>query len=45
MGWQIKPELSGEEMLDLLFETAYIKDGASIINPVAFIERVRSYQL
>ncbi|MHC4271596.1 MAG: S8 family serine peptidase [Planctomycetota bacterium] len=39
MGWQIRPELTGEEMKQLLFETAYInKDGAKIINPARFIQ-------
>jgi hypothetical protein len=38
MGWQIHPELTGEQMIDLLFQTAYIKpSGAKIINPPAFI--------
>jgi len=38
MGWQIRPELTGEQMVDLLFQTAYIKQGgAQIINPPAFI--------
>jgi predicted outer membrane repeat protein len=38
MGWQIRPELTGEQMVDLLFQTAYIKEsGAKIINPTAFI--------
>ncbi|MHC4757767.1 MAG: S8 family serine peptidase [Planctomycetota bacterium] len=41
MGWQIKPELTGEEMKKLLFETAYTnKDGAKVINPVRFIEHL-----
>ncbi len=38
MGWQIRPELSKEKMVDLLFRTAYVNpDGARIINPPAFI--------
>jgi len=38
MGWQIRPELTGEQMVDLLFQTAYVNgDGAQIINPPAFI--------
>ena len=41
MGWQIRPELTGEEMKDLLFQSAYITDdGAKIINPQQFIELV-----
>ena len=38
MGWQIRPELTKEQMVNLLFQTAYIKEnGAKIINPPAFI--------
>ena len=39
MGWQVQPELSKEQMVDLLFQTAYLNpDGAQIINPPAFID-------
>jgi hypothetical protein len=42
MGWQIRPELSGQEMVNLLFESAYVNEqGARIINPPAFIELVK----
>lgn len=42
MGWQINPDLSFEEMHDLLFQSAYIKQsGEKIINPVEFIKLVR----
>ncbi len=38
LGWQIRPEITGEQMVDFLFQTAYIKEnGAKIINPPAFI--------
>jgi len=38
MGWQIRPKLTGEQMRDLLFHSAYINsDGARIINPKGFI--------
>jgi subtilisin family serine protease len=43
LGWQIRPELTGEEMLSLAFSSAYYKDGGKIINPVAFIDSVRNY--
>jgi subtilisin family serine protease len=43
LGWQIRPELTGEEMLSLTFASAYYKDGGKIINPVAFIDSVRTY--
>ena len=42
MGWQIRPEISGDRMRQLLFESAYVNDqGARIINPQSFIELVR----
>ncbi|MHC4476207.1 MAG: S8 family serine peptidase, partial [Planctomycetota bacterium] len=38
MGWQIEPELTGEQMRHLLLASAYINgDGAHIINPPAFV--------
>jgi serine protease AprX len=43
LGWQIRPELTGEEMLQIVFDTAYVTDdGFKNINPVAFIEGVKS---
>jgi len=43
MGWQIHPELTKEQMVDLLFQTAYVnQDGAKIINPPAFISFLSS---
>ncbi|MHC4573536.1 MAG: S8 family serine peptidase, partial [Planctomycetota bacterium] len=43
MGWQIRPELTKEQMIDLLFQTAYVNpDGAKIINPPAFISSLNS---
>jgi serine protease AprX len=42
MGWQVNPELTFEQMRDLLFQSAYINEsGAKIINPVEFIKLVR----
>jgi serine protease AprX len=42
LGWQIQPDLSPDQMLELIFETAYVtNDGLKIINPPAFIERVK----
>lgn len=38
MGWQVRPELSGEEAKAILLDTAYDKDGYKIIDPAAFIE-------
>lgn len=42
MGWQINPTLTSSQLLDILFNSAYISDtSAKIINPLAFIERVK----
>jgi len=43
MGWQIRPELTSEQMRDLLFKSAYTKkNGAKIINPKRFIRLVKT---
>ena len=43
LGWQVAPSLSNEEIIDLLFNSAYIDaDGSKIINPTAFIEAIES---
>ena len=43
LGWQVNPQLSNSEILELLFASAYRNDeGLAIINPVAFIEMVQS---
>ena len=42
MGWQVNPELTPEQMRELLFESGHIKkDGAKIIYPEKFIHMVR----
>ncbi len=42
MGWQVNPELSPEQMRELLFKSAFMKrDGAKIIYPRKFIDLVR----
>jgi hypothetical protein len=42
MGWQVNPELSPEQMRELLFQSAYTKrNGAKIIDPKKFIRLVR----
>jgi serine protease AprX len=42
MGWQINPQLTSDQLLDMIFASAYETNGpADIINPVAFIELVR----
>lgn len=42
LGWQVKPDLKPDEIVKLLFKTAYITpDGYKIINPVAFIDAIK----
>jgi serine protease AprX len=42
LGWQVNPELSGPEMRNLLFESAYrTKSGLLVINPPEFIRLVQ----
>ena len=42
LGWQVDPELSSGQMRDLLFKSAYIRDGGMrIINPEGFIQLVK----
>ena len=42
IGWQVNPELSAEQMKELLFESAYIKSNeAKIIDPRKFISLVK----
>jgi serine protease AprX len=43
LGWQQRPELTGEQMLGLAFTSAFRKDGGRIINPAAFIDSVRAF--
>jgi len=43
LGWQVNPDLSGQQMKELLFKSAFInKDGYSFINPAEFIKLVQS---
>jgi hypothetical protein len=43
LGWQLRPDLTPEQMRELLFKSAYIKkDGAKIINPEKFIRLVKT---
>ena len=43
MGWQVRPELSPEQMKELLFQSAFTNDnGVKIINPKAFIRMVQA---
>jgi len=41
LGWQLKPSLTADEIVKLLFKTARLTaDGYKIINPVAFINEI-----
>ena len=43
LGWQIDPNLTGEQAMTLLDSTATLnKEGHKIINPVAFVEAVQA---
>jgi len=42
LGWQVNPDLAPKQILDLLFESAYVtREGARIINPPRFIMLVK----
>jgi hypothetical protein len=43
-GWQIRPALTGDEILQIVFDTAFVtEDGFQIIKPGAFIAVAKSY--
>lgn len=42
MGWQLNPDLTNSQIMNLLFDSAFItKSGEKIIDPTAFIEEVK----
>ena len=42
LGWQLRPDLTSSQLLDLIFNSAYLTgDHLKIIDPVAFIDMVR----
>jgi serine protease AprX len=42
LGWQVRPDLSGSQLLEILYDSAYIADGGlKIINPEAFMNMVK----
>ena len=44
LGWQVRPDLSPEEIIRILFETAASgKDSSRIIDPPSFIKAVRNF--
>lgn len=45
LGWQVRPELTSKDMVNILFKSAYIKDGCKIINPKEFIKQVKEYKV
>jgi hypothetical protein len=43
MGWEIKPELTADQIMGILSDTAYVSsDGYKFINPTAFINYLNS---
>ncbi len=43
LGWQVDPSLTNEEIIALLFESAYTDaDGNKVVNPPAFIDLVKA---
>ena len=43
LGLQLRPEMSAEQIKELLFQTAYVlNDGAKIIDPKAFIDALKA---
>ena len=42
LGFEVKPELTGNDMVEYLFSTAYEKDDYKYINPPVFIEKLQS---
>ena|SRR5208282_406344 len=46
LGWEARPELSGQQVRELLFQSAHrTADGWLIINPPEFIRMVKAYRL
>ena len=42
MGWQINPNLTSSQLLDMVYASAYVTDdNQKVINPTAFIEMVK----
>ncbi len=42
LGFEVCPEYTGEQMLKVLMDTAYEKDGVKYINPTNFIETLKN---
>jgi subtilisin family serine protease len=42
MGWQVNPQLTNSEIVDILYDSAYeMKTGEKIIDPQAFIDKIK----
>jgi hypothetical protein len=42
MGWQINPELTSDQLLEMIFASAYVTDtNIKVIQPKAFIDMVK----
>jgi serine protease AprX len=45
LGWQVRPDISGDEMIRLVRKSAYLTNsGALIIQPKAFIDSVKAFR-
>jgi serine protease AprX len=45
LGWQVRPDLSGDEMILLIRKSAYLTNsGALIVQPKAFIDSVKAFR-
>jgi serine protease AprX len=45
LGWQVRPDITPEQMRELLFQSAYVKNNqAKIINPKEFIRLVNNFK-
>lgn len=46
LGWQLRPDISGQEMIRLLHSTSYFdKNGTKIIQPKVFVDSVKVYPM
>ncbi len=42
MGWQLRPDQTGKQMVDLIFQSGTDANGVKIIKPPVFIELVKA---
>jgi serine protease AprX len=43
LGWQVRPGLDAGRMLEMLRDSAFVRDGCRIVDPQSFIERVSEW--